>query len=57
MFKLSSPAHNSTSKILYSLEFVQIRLGGVEKEQSNSLLKTNAFMIIIKAFLSKTCLT
>ena len=27
--QISSPAHNSKGEILYSLEFVQIRLGGV----------------------------
>ena len=29
MIKFSSPAHSCTDEILYSLEFVQISLGGV----------------------------
>ena len=29
MIKFSSPAHSSIGEILYSLEFVQISLGGV----------------------------
>ena len=37
------------------LKFDQITLGGVDPNKG--AIKTNAFMIIIKAFLSNSCLT